>query len=85
MHLKQSRRCVACKESKPQSEMLRLTKIDNQIIIDNKNKLGGRGSYVCKNNDCMKLAIKKKLFNRAFKMNIDNSIYEQLGEYEQNN
>lgn len=85
MHLKQSRRCVACKESKLQSEMLRLTKIDNQIIIDNKNKLGGRGAYVCKNNDCMKLAIKKKLFNRAFKMNIDNSIYEQLGEYEQNN
>lgn len=76
---------MACKESKPQSEMLRLTKIDNQIIIDNKNKLGGRGAYVCKNNDCMKLAIKKKLFNRAFKMNIDNSIYEQLGEYEQNN
>ncbi len=85
MHLKQSRRCVACRQSKLQNEMLRLTKINNQILIDEKNKLGGRGAYVCKNDDCIKLAIKKKLFNRAFKMNVDNSIYDQLGVYEQNN
>ncbi len=85
MHLKQSRRCVACRQSKLQNEMIRLTKINNQILIDEKNKLGGRGAYVCKNDDCIKLAIKKKLFNRAFKMNVDNSIYDQLGVYEQNN
>ena len=85
MHLKQSRRCVACRQCKLQNEMLRLTKINNQILIDEKNKLGGRGAYVCKNDDCIKLAIKKKLFNRAFKMNVDNSIYDQLGVYEQNN
>ncbi len=85
MHLKQYRKCVACKESKYQYDMLRLTKIDNQITIDKKHALGGHGAYVCKNRDCIELAIKKKLFNKAFKMNIDNSIYIQLGEYEQNN
>ena len=85
MHTKQVRRCVACRECKHQCEMIRLTKIDNQIYIDKKNSLGGRGAYVCKNEECIKLAVKKKLFNRAFKMNIDNLIYEQLGEYEQNN
>ena len=84
MHLKQCRRCVACRQGKLQSEMLRLAKVNNQIIIDDKNKFGGRGAYVCKNNICIKLAVKKKLFNRAFKMNVDNSIYDQLGEYEQN-
>ena len=85
MHTKLERRCVACKEPKQQQDMLRIAKINDEIFIDKKNNLGGRGSYVCKNGNCIRLAIKKKLFNRAFRMNIDNSIYDQLGEYEQNN
>ena len=62
IHTKQVRRCVACRECKHQCEMIRLTKFDNQIYIDKKNSLGGRGAYVCKNEECIKLAVKKKLF-----------------------
>ena len=85
MHIKQNRKCVACRNSKQQNEMLRIARIENEYIIDEKNKLGGRGAYVCRDKECIDLTIKKRLLNRSFKTNIDVQIYEKLGEYEQNN
>lgn len=85
MHVKKERRCVACRENKQQADMLRITRINNEFIIDEKQKLGGRGAYVCKNANCINLTIKKRLLNRAYKQNIENELYNKLGEYEQNN
>ena len=85
MHIKQERRCVACRCSKQQYQMLRIARINNQYLIDNNQKLGGRGAYVCQDASCINLTIKKKLLNRSFKTNVDAQIYEKLGEYEQNN
>ena len=85
MHPKQQRRCVACRTSKFQNEMIRIAKIGEEFIIDEKNKLGGRGAYICKDKNCIDLAIKKRLLNRAYKMNIETNIYEKLGEYEKGN
>lgn len=85
MHIKQERKCVACRQSNKQCEMLRLARINNEFVFDPKNKFGGRGAYVCKNSNCIQNTIKKKLFNRAFKMNLDLKIYEELERYEQNN
>ena len=85
MHIKQERRCVACRECKQQSEMLRIARIGNEYLIDEKNKLGGRGASVCRDKACIDLTIKKRLLNKSFKTNLDAYIYEKLGEYEQNN
>ena len=85
MHIKQERRCVACRNSKHQNEMLRIARVNNEYMLDFTHRLGGRGAYVCKDKQCVELTIKKKLLNRAFKTNVNASIYEILGEYEQNN
>lgn len=85
MHIKQNRRCVACRESKQQNDMLRIARINGEYVIDLNNKLDGRGAYVCKDHKCLDLTIKKKLLNKSFKTNLDVQIYEKLGEYEQNN
>ncbi len=85
MHIKQNRRCVACRECVQQSELLRVGRINNEFVIDSSHKLGGRGAYVCNKNDCINLTMKKKLLNRSFKTNLDVKIYEKLGEYVQNN
>ena len=85
MHIKQTRRCVACRKENQQSEMLRIAKINNEYLLDKCNNLHGRGAYVCKSQECINLTIKKKLFNRSFKANIGDEIYKMLGEYEQNN
>ena len=85
MHIKQERRCVACRGSKHQNEMLRIARVGGEFMLDTNHNLGGRGAYVCKDTKCIDLTIKKKLLNRAFKTNLDAYIYEKLGEYEQNN
>ena len=85
MHIKQERRCVACRGTFKQTTMLRVAKINNNFELDLNYILGGRGAYVCKNPKCLNTTIQKRLLNRAFKMNIDASVYEKLGEYEQNN
>ena len=85
MHIKQERKCVACRENKQQNEMLRLARINSCYMFDDKNNTGGRGAYVCKNNECIRNTIKKKLFNRAFRTNLDSKIYEELERYEQSN
>ncbi len=85
MHIKKERRCVACRMSKQQEEMLRIAKINGEYLLDPNYKLGGRGAYICKSNQCINLTIKKRLLNRAFKTNLDSSIYEIIGDYEQNN
>lgn len=85
MHIKQERRCVCCREAHNQAEMLRVAKVNNEYLLDVKQKLQGRGAYICKTDKCLETTIKKKLLNRAFKSNLDNSIYIQLGEYEKNN
>ena len=82
MHIKQERKCVACREHKQQNEMLRIARINENFLIDEKNNMNGRGAYVCRNKECISLAIKKKLLNRAFKMNVCEDIYIKLGEYE---
>ncbi len=85
MHIKQERRCVACRECKHQNLMLRIARVQNDYLIDTKHKLGGRGAYICKDTKCLELTKKKKLLNKSFKTSINNEIYEKLGEYEQDN
>ena len=84
MHVKTERRCVACRQAKLQSEMLRIVRINGEFMLDAKHKLNGRGAYICKNKDCIDLAHKKHLLNRAFKTNVGDEIYSKIGEYEQN-
>ena len=85
MHLKQERKCISCRNCFNQNQLIRIAKIDNEFKLDIKHKEGGRGAYICNNKDCIVQVIKKRLLNRAFKQNMDDSIYEILGAYEQNN
>ena len=85
MHTKTERRCVACRQSKLSNEMLRIARINGEFIIDFNHKIGGRGAYVCKDKSCISQTLKKHLLNKAFKTNICEQLYLQLGEYEQNN
>ena len=38
----------------------------------------GRGAYICKDTECLKKAIKTKAFNRAFKVEVSDEVYEKL-------
>ena len=80
MHIKQTRKCVACRENKQQNEMLRIARIKNEYIIDENHNLDGRGAYVCRNPKCFELTIKKRLLNKSFKTNVNAEVYDKLNK-----
>lgn len=85
MHTKNERTCIACRSKNQQNNMIRVSKFNGIISVEKKHSSFGRGAYICNSKDCVDLVIKKRLLNRAFKTNLDVEIYNQLGEYEQNN
>ena len=74
------RLCIACRESKPKKELIRIVKTDSGFAIDKTGKLNGRGSYICNNESCINNLIKHKVLNKVFKSNINADVYENLKE-----
>ena len=68
---KPMRRCIACRESKPQDELIRFTFDGDTLSADVAEKRDGRGFYLCRSNECLETAIKRKAFNRACKRNVE--------------
>ena len=65
------RRCVACREPRPQEELIRFTFRDGKLAADEGDKADGRGYYLCKDRACADTAIKRKAFNRALRRDLN--------------
>ena len=79
------RQCIGCNEMKDKKQLIRILKTqDEQIIIDTTGKKNGRGAYICPDAACLKKARKSRGLERAFKMAVDASVYDEL-EKEMNN
>ena len=77
MHIPK-RMCIACRSMKKKDELIKIVRTENGAEIDeNKNKFG-RGAYVCKNEECIKQAVKRRSLAKHFKMQVDSKIYEEL-------
>ena len=75
------RQCVGCGEMKGKKDMMRVLKTaEGDICLDTTGKKNGRGAYVCKNAECLKLARKNKGLERSFKMSIPKEVYNALAE-----
>ena len=76
------RKCVACGEFKEKANLIKITKTsDNQVILNPSNKEHGRSIYICKNQECIKQAIKNKRINGALKTQIPPEIIETITKY----
>lgn len=75
------RMCTGCGEMFDKRTLVRVVKSpDGEISLDLTGKKSGRGAYVCKNAECLKKARKKKAFERAFDVKIDDGVYEKMEE-----
>ncbi len=73
------RQCVGCGEMKGKKEMMRVLKTtEGPIVLDVTGKKNGRGAYLCKQAECLKLARKNKGLERSFKMSIPDEVYDSL-------
>jgi hypothetical protein len=48
-----SRTCVICHKKQPKNQLLRFTKMASGVVYDLKQKLEGRGYYVCNSEKCI--------------------------------
>lgn len=72
------RKCVGCGKIKNRQELIKITKVDDGIIINPDNKKFGRSVYVCYNNVCIENAFKKNKISRALKTSIPEDLKGKL-------
>ena len=72
------RRCIACRESKPQKELMRFVRDEDKIIYDETGLTEGRGYYLCRDEKCVNEALKRGSFNRACKCKMDSDCVERV-------
>lgn len=66
------RMCTGCGEMKPKKELVRVVKApsngeqEGEISLDLTGRKPGRGAYVCRNVECLKLARKARRLEKPF-------------------
>jgi predicted RNA-binding protein YlxR (DUF448 family) len=65
---------------KPKIELLRVVvnKETSEVCLDKTGKMSGRGAYICKNEQCLQDAKKKKGLERALDIKISDDFYEEI-------
>lgn len=74
------RMCIACRNMKPQGELIRIVKDSGEPKLDIDKKLFGRGAYLCRNAECIQKAEKRNLLAKHFKCNVNKEIYTSAEE-----
>ncbi|MCF6464695.1 RNase P modulator RnpM [Clostridium sp. Cult2] len=73
------RKCVACNESKPKKDLVRVVRNKDGIIdVDLTGKTNGRGAYICSNMDCLNKVKKSKKLDRALEAMVPDEIFDKL-------
>lgn len=72
------RMCAVGREMKPKTDLIRLVKVDGKIVVDTKQKMQGRGLWICKDMECLSKLKKSKCLNKAFKCEILDSVYDEI-------
>jgi len=80
------RRCIVTKEQLPKKELLRIVKDkDGNVSIDLIGKANGRGAYIKKDLEVLKLAKDKKILDRTLEVHIEDTLYDEIEEIIKNN
>ena len=75
------RKCVATGEMRPKKELVRIVRSkEGEVSVDPTGKKSGRGAYLSKEEEAVKLAKKKNILSSHLEVTIDDSIYEELLE-----
>lgn len=73
------RMCIGCREMKPKRELVRVAANSaGEVAVDPTGKAPGRGAYLCKNNECLKRALKSRALERALEKKIAQEVFTAL-------
>ena len=73
------RKCLATNESLPKKDLLRIVRTpEGEIKVDTTGKLNGKGAYVKKSLEALKILKERKLLNKALETEVDDSVYKEI-------
>ncbi|WP_214826728.1 RNase P modulator RnpM [Exiguobacterium algae] len=73
------RKCVVTQEMLPKKELIRVVRTpEGEVVIDLTGKMNGRGAYLSKDIDVIRLAEKKRTLDHQLKVKTSDDLYEQL-------
>jgi uncharacterized protein len=76
------RTCVACRDTKPKRELVRVVRVTPECVeVDRTGKKNGRGAYLCPAQECWHLAEKKRSLNHALQTTVSAEHWKALWEY----
>ena len=76
---KETRSCISCRKKDNKRNLIRIVNSKNDgVTVDLKQKLEGRGAYICNNEECFNKILKTKGLSRALKINISDEKYKEL-------
>jgi len=61
------RRCVGCGRVAPKRLLLRWVAVDGVVVADPEARTPGRGAYTCRTRRCLRRALRREAFARAFR------------------
>lgn len=71
------RMCIVCRQMLPKAELIRFVSENNSVVIDKTRKKSGRGAYICKNEECIAHAKKRRGLSAKFKMPVPPELYDE--------
>ncbi len=73
------RSCVGCRQVRPKRELVRLVRTpQGSVCLDLTGKLPGRGTYLCRSEQCAERAIKQKKLGRALGVAVSADVLEEI-------
>ena len=70
---------MACRTVRDKKDLVRLVRTpEGEIRIDPTGKQSGRGSYLCRAPECLRVAQKRKSLDRAFKATVPAEAWARL-------
>lgn len=70
--------CVLSREKLLKKDLFRIALINNEVIFDKKQNLGGRGVYIKKDLSCIIKAQERHSLSRSLKHEVKDDIYIEL-------
>ena len=70
--------CIGCRKKDNKYNLIRIVSLEKGISIDKNQSAGGRGAYICRNEECLNKLIKNKKILKALKINISDEKYNEL-------
>jgi predicted RNA-binding protein YlxR (DUF448 family) len=76
------RSCIVCRRKKPKWELVRIVRTaEGGVEVDPRGKKAGRGAYLCRQEQCWELGLKKKRLEHALKVEIRSEQCDDLIAY----